>query len=310
MAGRVRRRPIGRLLLSVALGCAGFGSSARAQPDSASGDECFPNCRPGYVCHRARCISECNPSCDAGEVCRPGGQCVASDGARIRRPHPSLRDPDEEGELILRLDLADALFSTMGVALGAGRRLIRRFDRGAERHDGVMLRVTAGMGGSVESIDSGASERRMSGLSAMFSVDLGGALNDQVSLHGRFASAALSDPDYEVDGVDRGELSGLRANAFLLAPAVTYYLMPANVYLTGAAGLSWINLDDAQEERRWSESGLGFNLDLGKEWWVSRNWGMGVAGRFWFSYFDYRDEGRRFEETFTGLAVLFSATYQ
>jgi hypothetical protein len=97
----------------------------------------------------------------------------------------------------------------------------------------------------------------------------------------------------------------------LLGPAVTYYLMPINMYATAAAGLGVVIVthEDDEDDDASSDGGFGLNVDIGKEWWVNANWGLGVAGRFWYtSAKDEEADDAEFE--CIGGGVLFSATYQ
>jgi hypothetical protein len=43
---------------------------------SAQSNECFPECRDGYLCHEGACIEACNPPCAEGKTCSSEGQCV------------------------------------------------------------------------------------------------------------------------------------------------------------------------------------------------------------------------------------------
>jgi len=57
------------------LGSVGISGRALAQP--ASG-ECFPACRPGFLCHQGQCVSACNPPCGPGTLCSPQAECVSA----------------------------------------------------------------------------------------------------------------------------------------------------------------------------------------------------------------------------------------
>jgi hypothetical protein len=57
---------------------------------------------------------------------------------------------------------------------------------------------------------------------------------------------------------------------------VTYYIVPANVYLSGSLGLGWLSATENVE----SDVGFGLDITLGKEWWVGGSWGLGLAGAF------------------------------
>jgi hypothetical protein len=102
------------------------------------------------------------------------------------------------------------------------------------------------------------------------------------------------------------------AGAYLFGPAVTYYFMPANVYVTGAVGLSALTLrtSDADDDGESTDVGLGVNLDAGKEFWVGPDWGLGVAARVWWSMIKDKEGTLESDVSFVGAALLFSATYQ
>ena len=57
-----------------------------------------------------------------------------------------------------------------------------------------------------------------------------------------------------------------------------------------------------------SRSGTALELMVGKEWWVSANWGMGIAGEFvGASMTDKNTPGLTWSAS--SLSVLLSATY-
>jgi len=60
---------------------------------------------------------------------------------------------------------------------------------------------------------------------------------------------------------------------------LTYYLMPVNVYFSGAVGLSNAVWERSDGERQASRLGLALNLLVGKEWWVDPQWGIGAAAQ-------------------------------
>jgi len=78
-----------------------------------------------------------------------------------------------------------------------------------------------------------------------------------------------------------GEIQHLQLET--LGPGVRYYLEPSNVFLTAAVLAARISIDngDAGDERygyaettRW---GLAARASAGKEWWISRDWGLGLG---------------------------------
>ena len=57
--------------------------------------------------------------------------------------------------------------------------------------------------------------------------------------------------------------------------------MANNIYLAGTVAAMQLSLSDAENSDKTlneSRAGLGFQGLIGKEWWVSEDWGLGVAG--------------------------------
>jgi hypothetical protein len=253
--------------------------ATQTPPPAAPAPSCIPACRSGYVCIQGQCISACNPPCSAGQTCTPDAQCLATPPLFASPEAPKHEQPR---------------------------------DPSAELHDGFMARATIGFGGaSVKSntINTDVTVRDFSGALFALSLDVGGAPAENLIIHGRFASMSVLQPRARVDNVNQPKSNQNSADVLLLAPAVTYYFMPINLYATGAVGFSWLfegytdRFADHYSYR--TQAGVGVNVDLGKEWWVNDQWGFGVAGRFWYTLItaDNRD-------TVAGFALLFSATYQ
>jgi hypothetical protein len=261
--------------------------SAPTQPAPATdaSGACVPTCRSGYTCIAGQCISACNPPCAAGEQCTASGECV--------RPEPALYDePSTEWS-------------------------VPAANRGAERHDGFMLRMVMAFGASnmsesFETPSLGDNSFEYSGFSLGLSLDLGASPIDDLVIHARFADLVNPSPSISMNGDDLGEAEDLSVIASMFGVGVTYYFMPINFYLTGAIGPSWISISDrTTDERQSSDLGFGLNVDIGKEWWVSDNWGLGAAGRFWLTTLEHQsDSSVPIDYTLLGFGVAFSATYQ
>ena len=61
-----------------------------------------------------------------------------------------------------------------------------------------------------------------------------------------------------------------------IGPGVAYYYYPSSFFLSGsllATSLSFENEGITTE----TETGVGFSLKAGKEWWVSHRWALGVV---------------------------------
>ena len=78
----VRRGAWGQELVGRAYSCPSPSSTPagaeRPNPKQETKQEtaaCEPDCSPGYVCLRGKCVSACNPPCESGERCGADRSC-------------------------------------------------------------------------------------------------------------------------------------------------------------------------------------------------------------------------------------------
>ena len=270
---------------------------AAAQPEAPAeptppANACVPACRTGFTCVNSQCVSACNPACGSGQTCTADLRCVAAPRQAVPQSHFF---PEDSADLLAR-------------------------DPTAERHDGFMLRLTLGFGGGTVTrrvkndaavVLGGDGKTTLSGFAESFSVDIGGAPVENVIIHGRFSVMGLGNPHIERQGHTVDSSSDDTAGSLLFGPAITYYFMPINLYLTGAIGFgaTWALIKDEDDQAHGS-GGVAINADVGKEWWAGDQWGLGVAGRFWYATGSRTSDGVDLEYNMIGFTVVFSATYQ
>jgi hypothetical protein len=95
------------------------------------------------------------------------------------------------------------------------------------------------------------------------------------------------------------------AEIYGIGPTAEYYFMPANVYLAATPAFTRMStsmLDGFHKKSQW---GPGLRAAVGKEWFVSRRCGLGIAGLLDVSSSRFGDGER--STRVTG-AVLFSAS--
>lgn len=229
---------------------------------------CFPACREGYICHVDRCISACNPPCRRDERCISAGECT-----QVAPPPPP--PPSRATVLPVPDSTAEAAEPYTG----------------AHRHDGFFLRLAVGAG--IGGLHSDGDDDWGGG--GHFSFDIGASPIDNFVLHFRTAQHAFAlneaSRPWDFATVSAWGIGG------------TWYFMPQNIYLTGSLGFAALNLLDVDgRDVSDGDGGFGCGLDVGKEWWVSDNWGLGIAGRLHYVSVEPCSS--------TGLGVLFSASYQ
>ena len=148
-------------------------------------------------------------------------------------------------------------------------------------HDGFFLRLHIGggyahMGGT----DGFNDELAFVGGGGSFGLALGGTVLPNLVLFGNLFGMSLSDPDVEFNGTAMGSVSGSTTIGGI-GPGAAYYFQPVNVYVSGTIAATFFQASDSDGTSQYeSDTGIGFQGMVGKEWWVSQDWGLGIAAEF------------------------------
>lgn len=176
-----------------------------------------------------------------------------------------------------------------------------------ETHDGFMLRLTLGLGYEGLAMSDGAGTQvDLSGFGVSSSISLGGVVAENLALHGDFFGLSAVGPNASVNGEEFGSLSDSSVSLIGLTVGVTHWIMPLNLYLSGAIGLAKANIDigNTNFEADW---GFAVRALIGKEWWVAADWGLGIkAELIWANVPTDEDQG---SASFVGFNVGMSVTY-
>jgi hypothetical protein len=176
-------------------------------------------------------------------------------------------------------------------------------DSAEHRHLGPLVHMDAAVGFFATSADG----YTISGAAGELDVSVGGALTENLILGGELWLASASNPTLSGRGVSVAT-EDATVSAACIGPQLTYYFMPVNLYLSGAIGLSRL-YDSVGGNSSSTNVGGAVLLAVGKEWWISHHWGIGIAGRAMLSTNsdpDPRVNGSW--STFAG-SVSLSATY-
>ena len=171
-------------------------------------------------------------------------------------------------------------------SVGTGTVVAQELARsGVQEHDGFMLRLLYGGFG----VDWLADRDRDWSMLSVFGAE--------------YSAGWVATPGWALHG-SCWAVPGFFVGIVALGGGVTYYMEPSNSYLSVMAG--W---PEALIESE-SEAAIAVRADVGKEWWVSDNWGIGLA----LSVDYWRTSGGDFgegEDAWSGLvtSVSFSATY-
>lgn len=176
-------------------------------------------------------------------------------------------------------------------------------------HDGLYLRLHLGFGyTNLKRTGSEGEEMRISGSSVSLGVAIGGTIAPNLIVFGSFIATLAEQPDVTGVGESAATSSG-SAGIFGLGVGMAYYVQPMNIYLSGTIAGTQVDLSDANGDSVYdSKFGIGFQGLVGKEWWVSSEWGLGIAAEVILagSMKDKTDSSVSW--TASAFNVLFSAT--
>lgn len=188
---------------------------------------------------------------------------------------------------------------------------------GSHIHDGFYMRLTTGLGVLSAKYKRSELDTTISGPGVAATFAFGGAVATNLVLYGEMLMTMAINPKSESAGTTQN-LTNKNVNLFGIGPGVAYYLEPSNLYFSGTLAFSYVSETDSNNSNNsnssvdLSEMGIGLSFMVGKEWWVSHNWGLGAAGLLHVASMKTKDQiagTTPNNMTATALSVLFSATY-
>jgi hypothetical protein len=171
-----------------------------------------------------------------------------------------------------------------------------------DHNGGFFLRLSAGGGYAQSEYYGGPAALKISGVGGDMNFAIGMGVLPNLSVHATIFGWFLPEPTGEMGRISADLLGDVMVSSF--GAGVTYYIMPANVYLSASVGAAMLSVDVGFPAE--TDIGPAFDVTLGKEWWVGGSWGLGVAAGF--GYHSVPDQG--IDENWSGynLVVRFTAT--
>lgn len=174
-------------------------------------------------------------------------------------------------------------------------------------HDGFYLRLHIGPAYTRMSTSDPVTDVVVKGTGGAFGVAIGGSVSKNLIVYGELFDDIAVGPTVEVNGVSNDASDDVSAGAIGVGVGLAYYIMPANMYVSGTLAMSQISIQEDGDEIGETDFGPGVSLMIGREWWVSPSWGLGVAAQLFAGQMDDKDGGPTW--TTTAFAIAFSATY-
>jgi hypothetical protein len=186
----------------------------------------------------------------------------------------------------------------------------RYYDPTAFRHVGLFVRVDLGLGylgSAISPSATGFSFDSAHGIAGELGLAVGGAVQENFMVGGHFWVSGAAAPTLRQRGVSVPTGGDFSVSLFGIGPSFDYYFMPHDVYVTVTPSLTWVRFSDYFYGDVDTNAGFGTRFALGKEWWVTGHWGMGLAGWYAFSL-NPEGAGGGTWRTFAG-GLAFSATF-
>lgn len=182
---------------------------------------------------------------------------------------------------------------------------------GHHEHDGFYLRLDLGIDYLHLGATEGGQDAAISGAGAGLGVALGGAVARNLVIYGELIEYIAPNPKVSIGGLSG--TSNASVGVVAIGPGIAYYFTPLNAYLSATAALSRLEVSDSNDKLAGTSNwGFGVDLTAAKEWWVSSQWGLGVAAKLYVgSMKDKADLGGGAGPTWTATSfmVAFTATY-
>jgi hypothetical protein len=179
---------------------------------------------------------------------------------------------------------------------------------GWNQHDGFFVRWTPGLAAASASENPGGGEQTLSGSGFLGGFAVGGTIMENLILHFSAHLGQIAEPKYEAPGISTN-IKKSALGLVLFGGGLTRYWMPYNVYATVSAGLGGVVFVPEKGQSSGTERGLGLSFMVGKEWWASENWGLGIAGQYLFISAKDKDLFGTKDLTSSAFGLVFSATY-
>jgi hypothetical protein len=162
---------------------------------------------------------------------------------------------------------------------------------------------------ATEATGSSFGDVTISGLSGLAGLGIGGAISENVILGVHIFDAVATSPSVSLSSGQSANASNATLTMWGIGPELTYYFMPSNAYVSATAGISRMSVTSNGRTYD-TDPGFGSRVSLGREWWVSDHWGLGLAGHVSFSTNnDPGANGQGYTLTTWAYGATFSATY-
>lgn len=89
---------------------------------------------------------------------------------------------------------------------------------------------------------------------------------------------SISSPEVEVNGVSYSTSTDVSLSENTYGAGLTYYMMPQNIYVGATLGMGNYTVSDGNSNSTTrTDYGISTAIRVGKQWWISRKWALGIG---------------------------------
>jgi hypothetical protein len=183
----------------------------------------------------------------------------------------------------------------------------------SHRHDGFYFSINMGpVFGSVTN-NFGPYKEDMIGTGGQLDIKIGASISRNLIAHATLISNTMEHPTVKLSNSTESQVyNNLVVGEAVVGVGLTYYVMPYNIFFSGSGGLGNFSTmhNDNKALNAISNKGFSWQLKMGKEWWISKNWGLGFGftfGKTTTKNIPYNSAIEKLDSN--RFAVLFNATF-
>jgi hypothetical protein len=173
-------------------------------------------------------------------------------------------------------------------------------------HQGLYLRLMLGGGYDQMTNSQPMNDIKIHGGAVALDIHIGYFVMPNLAIGADLFGSGVAGPSVSINGMDVMASSSAQLTFTNIGAGATYFVPEVNAYASAAFGIARGSVDDGSGGMSTSPSGWGAHLLLGKEWWVSPHWGVGLAGDFF--YVNLPDTNNS-TDTAVGGGLVFSSSY-
>jgi hypothetical protein len=146
----------------------------------------------------------------------------------------------------------------------------------AEPHEGLLIRFTPGVASAAASATVDDTDYTLSGDAGRLGIVAGWSVAPRLVLTAELLGQAIVGPELSIDDDEERTDDDVTWGVSYAGLGINYYFKN-NLYLAGSAGGLIMTLDTSEMDTSETDLGFAAKAAIGYEWWLGREWGLGVA---------------------------------